>query len=152
MQRKFLNVWWTESVVDFILFIFFCLILFSHSPNAVYLSVFFFHSSKIFNNLSPPFHFWTVFDANVYCPEILSSCDGPQSHLRTFSLPPNTVVSSSCWNFHLKTSEWELPLWMLLTCALKDPVSTTMSLPCALPKPSFNLAFEFLRPSSTRIY
>lgn len=53
-------------------------------------------SSKIFNVLRLSFHFWTIFDANAYFQEIPLSCNGPPSSLRTLSLLPKILASSSC--------------------------------------------------------
>lgn len=96
----------------------------SHSPNTVYLSIFFFHSSKIFNNLSLPFHFWTVFDANVYCPEILSLVmvliltSGSSPYLQTQWSHPVAKISiwrlesgncrCGCFSHVLSRTQWAL--------------------------------------------
>lgn len=62
----------------------------------LFISIVFPHSSKIFNILRPPFHFWTIFDANLYCPEIPLCSNVLHPPLRTLFLPPNTFASFRC--------------------------------------------------------
>lgn len=106
--------------------------------------LFFSHSSKIFNILRPPFHFWAVFDAKEYASAISWSCNGPRFQLRVLSLLPNTLTSFRCWSFRLKTLE--LQSLVLFMCTCQDPVSTLGSLLGAPSKWCFHFDFEFSGP------